>query len=144
MDVNHPAACPALVPFSNNIHQIHMHPDASSVSILEVCVLKRLSCLLPLNAAKLDHLDAQIQLFDDRKKHGFNRPADCEFGHRSVDGRASRYSRGSTHLSYFVRGYPDGCVCIWDYRNAQVGFKVSLPTHMTIDYRQAPSDEDTG
>jgi len=72
-----------------------------------------------MKAAKLDHLDAQIQLFDDRKRHGFNRTPDCEFGHRSVGGKASRYSRGSAHLSYFVRGYPDGSICIWDYRNAR-------------------------
>lgn len=79
-----------------------------------------------MNVVKVDHLDTQIELFDDRKKHGFDRAADCKFGHRSADGKSSRYSRGSTHLSYFVRGYSDGCVCIWDYRNARVGFSLSL------------------
>ncbi|KAF9469072.1 hypothetical protein BDZ94DRAFT_1245297, partial [Collybia nuda] len=22
-------------------------------------------------------------------------------------------------MSYFVRGYEDGCICIWDYRNSK-------------------------
>jgi len=77
-------------------------------------------------APKLAHIDNQIQLFDDRKNHGFNRTADCEFGHRSADRKVSRYTRGSTYLSYFVRGYPDGCVCIWDYRNAGASFSLFL------------------
>ncbi|TFK76092.1 hypothetical protein BDN72DRAFT_756871, partial [Pluteus cervinus] len=69
------------------------------------------------------HLDFQMQVFDNRKPGGHGRAPDCQFGYRhggQLQGQVTlHHTRGSTHLSYFARGYPDGCVCLWDYRNTQ-------------------------
>lgn len=123
LDLGHLTAKPDSAATSNIIHQIHINPQAPSVSILEVSGIRSLShrfILKQIYGYKTNHLDYQMQVFDDRRKHGFNRASDCQFGYRHEGSIASRHSRGSAHLSYFVRGYPDGCICIWDYRNSKV------------------------
>lgn len=37
IDVNHPSASPTTAPLGNIVHQLHTHPEAPSVFILEVC-----------------------------------------------------------------------------------------------------------
>ncbi|KAJ8086416.1 hypothetical protein PM082_005239 [Marasmius tenuissimus] len=96
-DIEHIHAHPQRYKLSNGISHIHIHPSARSISVVEV-----------------DHLDQQILLFDCRKRQ-YNRPADCALGHRSS--KWSRYYRGSVLHSYFVRGYSDHTICLWDFRN---------------------------
>ncbi|KAF8897350.1 hypothetical protein BD779DRAFT_1490354 [Infundibulicybe gibba] len=102
IDLNHIMAKPKLAPLSNPVYQIHIHPQAPNITILET-----------------SHLDSQVHIFDDRRKCGLDRAPDCHFGYRHEGPLASRYSRGSTHHSYFVKGYPDGYICVWDYRSTQ-------------------------
>ncbi|KAK7049683.1 hypothetical protein VNI00_005714 [Paramarasmius palmivorus] len=84
---------------SNTIWHVHEHPHANSISVLEV-----------------DNLDQQALLFDTRKNQGYDREPDCALGYRSSQ-KLSRYYRGSISYSYFVRGYPDRVICLWDFRN---------------------------
>ncbi|TDL29292.1 hypothetical protein BD410DRAFT_14729 [Rickenella mellea] len=89
------------VTMSNNVFQIHVHPQNANVVCLEV-----------------DHLDKQIQLYDVRVG-GFNRRPASEFGYRDQSvslARRSHYRRGATRHSYFSRGYHDGCTALWDFR----------------------------
>lgn len=65
----------------------------------------------------MDNLDSQIHIYDDRKG-GFDRTSDCYFGGRY--GAPTKSSKGDTHLSLFAKGYEDGTVCVWDYRNGKV------------------------
>jgi len=75
--------------------------------------------------SKVDHLDTQIHIYDSRKSEnrGYSRRSDCSFGYRAEDvpGRPrTRFTKGSTKFCYFVRGYHDGTICLWDYRNCKV------------------------
>ncbi|KAH7920265.1 hypothetical protein BV22DRAFT_1040024 [Leucogyrophana mollusca] len=89
---------PVLV--SNVVNQIHVHPQAPDIILLEI-----------------KHLDQQIQIFDCRKG-GFNRPPCFTFGHRYADAKFEpSYTKGSTRHVYFARGHQDGSVILWDYRN---------------------------
>ncbi|KAL0581973.1 hypothetical protein V5O48_000031 [Marasmius crinis-equi] len=96
-DLGHIHASPQRFKFSNVICHVHMHPSAGSISLVEV-----------------EHLDQQVLLFDCRTKQ-YDRAADCVLGHRSD--KWSRYYRGSVLHSYFVRGYSDDTICLWDFRN---------------------------
>lgn len=119
LDLAHLMAKPTSAALSNQIHYIHSHPEAPSVSILEVGVfLYHYKSYAPLiSELQVDNLDLQIQIFDNRKHRSFDRTPDCQFGYRSPN---AKYSRGSTYLSLFSKGYPDGCLCLWDYRNPKV------------------------
>ncbi|KJA30104.1 hypothetical protein HYPSUDRAFT_127072, partial [Hypholoma sublateritium FD-334 SS-4] len=65
-------------------------------------------------------LDSQIQLFDIRKQRGFDRTPDCNFGARCGGSRPIRsMSRGDCEYSLFAKGFADGVVRIWDYRNSK-------------------------
>lgn len=81
-------------------------------------------------------MDRQMLLYDTRLPRGFNGRPTLEFGRRATSlanttarrasgtstssatpVQGSRYTRGSTMNSLFARGYPDGAVCVWDFRN---------------------------
>lgn len=80
-----------------------------------------------LNVNQVDHIDYQTQVFDNRKKSGFGRPPDILFGARAANGVPNRrHSRGDTNLSLYAKGFPDGTVKIWDYRNAKVRNLVAI------------------
>ncbi|KAF9045902.1 hypothetical protein BDZ89DRAFT_942272, partial [Hymenopellis radicata] len=66
---------------------------------------------------KVDHLDKQMVIYDTRQ--GFNRAPDVEFGYRHAGRKLSSYARGGNLHSLFVKGYPDGKVLLWDFRNAK-------------------------
>ncbi|KAH9951765.1 hypothetical protein B0H21DRAFT_717413 [Amylocystis lapponica] len=87
---------------SGRVLHIHVHPQAPHFVVLEVA-----------------HMDRQVQLYDLRKA-GFERAPCVEFGYRSRDDKHtdSRYVRGSPWNSLFARGYADGAVRVWDYRQA--------------------------
>jgi len=90
-----------LVLMSSRVSQIHVHPQAPHLALLEV-----------------DHMDRQILLYDTRKA-GFNRPPCLEFGYRDTsEKQGSRYVKGSASFNCFGRGYSDGTVRVWDYRNS--------------------------
>ncbi|GJE84667.1 hypothetical protein PsYK624_007430 [Phanerochaete sordida] len=81
--------------------QVHVHPQDPRVVLLEV-----------------DHLDRQVQIFDLRRNLDMG-PV-MEFGHRaapSMSPARHMYRRGSTSHTLFARGYGDGTLCVWDYRN---------------------------
>ncbi|KAI0637798.1 hypothetical protein C8Q77DRAFT_1087928 [Trametes polyzona] len=90
-------------------------------------------------AEQIDHMDYQVHFYDTRER-GFGRKPWLEFGYRAAPPKprsntarsagagasasasstpklGSRYIRGSTVNSLFARGYPDGAVLVWDYRN---------------------------
>lgn len=74
----------------------------------------------------MDSLDFQIQIFDDRKKRGFDRSSDCSFGARCGESMSARSSsRGDSHLCMFAKGFADGTVRVWDYRNTKVKSQIS-------------------
>ncbi|OCH88313.1 hypothetical protein OBBRIDRAFT_734658 [Obba rivulosa] len=85
---------------SSSVTQVHVHPQAPHLVLLEV-----------------DHMDRQILLYDTRKAD-FNRPPCLEFGYRDTNGKqGSRYVKGSASFNCFGRGYGDGTVQVWDYPN---------------------------
>ncbi|KAF9263585.1 hypothetical protein L218DRAFT_323828 [Marasmius fiardii PR-910] len=100
-DIEHIHAKPRRFNLSNVIHHVHVHPTAKSISLVEV-----------------DHLDHQVLLYDCRKNN-YGRHADCVLSHHS-ERKCSRYHRGSVLHSYFVRGYSDDTICLWDFRNPKV------------------------
>ncbi|KAI0370285.1 hypothetical protein BV20DRAFT_1113275 [Pilatotrama ljubarskyi] len=92
---------------------------------------------LPANssAEQIDHMDYQVHFYDTREG-GFGRRPWLEFGYRAAPPKprsasrpagghsasfkpktGSRYYRGSAMNSLFARGYSDGVVLVWDYRN---------------------------
>jgi len=90
-------------PFSNDIQQIHMHPQAAYVTLLEV-----------------RHLDRQIQLYDSRKGDFDSEPC-LSFGHRNTNSKfLGRHTRGSVHLVHFAMASEDGGVLLWDFRNSKM------------------------
>ncbi|KAH9894261.1 hypothetical protein C8Q73DRAFT_790821 [Cubamyces lactineus] len=100
---------------SGKVTQVHVHPQDPRLIALEI-----------------DHMDYQVQLYDTREG-GFGRKPWLEFGYRAAPPKprsasrpvsstfvpklGSRYIRGSTMNSLFARGYGDGVVLVWDYRN---------------------------
>ncbi|KAI0334773.1 hypothetical protein GY45DRAFT_1241766 [Cubamyces sp. BRFM 1775] len=100
---------------SGRVTQVHVHPQDPRLIALEI-----------------DHMDHQVQLYDTREG-GFGRKPWLEFGYRAAPPKprsasrpvsstfvpklGSRYIRGSTMNSLFARGYGDGVVLVWDYRN---------------------------
>ncbi|KDR83531.1 hypothetical protein GALMADRAFT_651263 [Galerina marginata CBS 339.88] len=105
VDLGHLSSIPTSAQLSNSVCQIHIHSQAPNVTILEV-----------------NSLDFQVQIFDDRKKQGFDRVADCYFGARQAR-TSARSTRGDTDFSMFVKGYEDGTVRMWDFRNSKVSHK---------------------
>ncbi|KAH8113383.1 hypothetical protein DFH11DRAFT_1727859 [Phellopilus nigrolimitatus] len=93
---------PRSVEFNNLIHQIHVHRNSPDIVILEV-----------------QHLYTQMQVYDVRKNNR-GKP-EMEFGYMdtaaSVGRIRARRRRGDTSVNYFTRGFDDGTVCLWDYRN---------------------------
>lgn len=45
-----------------------------------------------------------------------------EFGYRSARSMGTKhiYRKGSTSHALFARGYSDGTLCVWDFRNTKV------------------------
>ncbi|KAI0939459.1 hypothetical protein AcV5_010419 [Taiwanofungus camphoratus] len=86
------------------ILQIHVHPQAPNLVILEV-----------------DQIDRQIQIYDTRRA-GFHQAPCLEFGSREASTKpVTRYVKGSALLSLFARPYANdnkGVVRVWDYRKA--------------------------
>jgi len=106
--------------FSNEIQQIHVHPQAPYMSLFEVSDLGPRLILRLRKPFKVRHLDRQILLYDSRKST-FDKEPCLSFGHRSSDTKFSpSYTRGSAHLVYFARGSEDGSVFLWDFRNTKV------------------------
>lgn len=71
---------------------------------------------------KVDHLDHQVQVYDLRQSN-FDKPAVMEFGYRASTSSMKprdRFQKGSTSHSLFSRGYNNGTLCIFDYRNTAV------------------------
>ncbi|EDR12946.1 uncharacterized protein LACBIDRAFT_323809 [Laccaria bicolor S238N-H82] len=67
-----------------------------------------------------NHLDHQVQIWDKRAS-GFDRPPKLQLGYRHTGTLSlSSCSKGGALHSYFVKGYPDGGVCFWDFRNVKV------------------------
>ena len=115
--------------FSNFIYQMHaQRRENPSVFITEVRSNhksrgSRLNIFIHV-LKQLDHLLSQMHVFDIRSKHlGLGKP-ELEFGYAetAIDRRGSRSQkrRGDTSNLYFARGFHDGTVCMWDYRNTSV------------------------
>ncbi|KAF9057757.1 hypothetical protein BJ165DRAFT_1521108 [Panaeolus papilionaceus] len=100
VDLGHLTARPTTARFSNLVHQMHVSRLAPNVIVMEV-----------------KHLEYQFEIFDDRIGRGFNRVPDCHFGYRGKGGSLSRFSRGDINGYAFVKGYDDGTLCRWDFRN---------------------------
>lgn len=118
MDINHPLAQRPATKLSSFTSQLHISPHNSNVIMVEVCISM---CLIFLSCPTLQvqHREHQILVYDIRKS--LDKAPDAFFGHRSYsEGPGTRYARGDTEHSLFVRGYPDGTICIWDFRNPKV------------------------
>ena len=90
-------------------------------------------------------MDHQVQLYDTREG-GFGGKPWLEFGYRAAPPKprsasrpvsstfvpklGSRYIRGSTMNSLFARGYGDGVVLVWDYRNGGQKVRIDMVTHL--------------
>lgn len=121
---------PTPIVLSADAQQCHVHPQNPAVIILEVSSQRnrRMVASSHRNARlQVDHRDRQIQVYDTRKSSFRDAPC-IEFGRPFYGADATsfarkrtyRFFRGSTLHSLFARGYQDGTVCVWDYRNAQV------------------------
>lgn len=87
---------------SNDVNQIHIHPQIPHLTLLEV-----------------RHLDHQMSIFDCRMG-GFDKAPCCTFGYRTTDAKFQQsYTKGSIHHTFFVRGHQDGTVVLWDFRNSK-------------------------
>lgn len=94
------------LPISNEVNSIHVNLHEPDLVVLEV-----------------DDLDEQVQLFDIRAG-GFQTQPVVRFGHRTQAGNPARhsppsyrYTRGSLSHCHFARGFADGYVFLWDFRN---------------------------
>ncbi|KAF9649640.1 hypothetical protein BDM02DRAFT_3186132 [Thelephora ganbajun] len=94
------------LPISSEVNNIHVNLHEPDLVVLEV-----------------DDLDEQVHLFDIRAG-GFKTQPAVRFGHRMrANGSARhspssyRYSRGSLSHCHFARGFADGYVFVWDFRN---------------------------
>ncbi|KAJ8501439.1 hypothetical protein ONZ51_g606 [Trametes cubensis] len=113
---------------SGRVTQVHVHPQDPRLIALEI-----------------DHMDHQVQLYDTREG-GFGGKPWLEFGYRAAPPKprsasrpvsstfvpklGSRYIRGSTMNSLFARGYGDGVVLVWDYRNGGQKVRIDMVTHL--------------
>lgn len=87
---------------SNDVNQIHVHPQIPHLTLLEV-----------------RHLDHQMIIFD-RRMGGFDKAPCCTFGYRNTNAKFQQtYTKGSIHHTFFVRGHQDGTVVLWDFRNVK-------------------------
>ncbi|KAG2077604.1 hypothetical protein BDR04DRAFT_556971 [Suillus decipiens] len=87
---------------SNDVNQIHVHPQIPHLTLLEV-----------------RHLDHQMSMFDCRMG-GFDKAPCCTFGYRNTNSKfLQSYTKGSIHHTFFVRGHQDGTVVLWDFRNSK-------------------------
>lgn len=82
---------------------------------------------IDLRHSQVEDLDEQVQLFDIRAG-GFQTQPAVRFGHRVQTNkparhhsRSYRYTRGSLNHCHFARGFADGYVFVWDFRNPKVG-----------------------
>lgn len=100
IDLQHPTAQRTPVNLSNAVQQMHVQPKREFARLLML---------------ETDHLDHQNQLFDTRT--GFAGPPLMQFGHRTSK-VGHTYVKGDFLHSYFVRGYPDQSVRVWDLRNS--------------------------
>ncbi|KAL1761454.1 hypothetical protein FB107DRAFT_200890 [Schizophyllum commune] len=103
VDLAHPTATPVTSKLSNSVQQMHVNRAEERVVMLET-----------------DHRDHQNQLYDTRE--GFDKPPVVQFGHRTHE-QGHTFYKGDFWLSYFVRGYPDQSLRVWDIRN------VKAPVH---------------
>ncbi|KAI5894071.1 uncharacterized protein SCHCODRAFT_02540143 [Schizophyllum commune H4-8] len=99
MDLARPAAALATSKLSNSVQQMHVNKAEERVIMLET-----------------DHRDHQNQLYDTRE--GFDKPPVVQFGHRTHE-QGHTFYKGDFWLSYFVRGYPDHSLRVWDIRNVK-------------------------
>jgi hypothetical protein len=71
----------------------------------------------------VNDVDEQINVFDLRV--GLHTRPSMRFGYREESNRKSdRYTRGAMQQCYFARGYNDGTVMLWDFRNSNVGYRL--------------------
>ncbi|KAI4524166.1 hypothetical protein K525DRAFT_194707 [Schizophyllum commune Loenen D] len=99
VDLAHPTAAPTMSKLSNSVQQMHVNRAEERVVMLET-----------------DHRDHQNQLYDTRE--GFDKPPVVQFGHRTHE-QGHTFYKGDFWLSYFVRGYPDQSLRVWDIRNVK-------------------------
>ncbi|KAI0771858.1 hypothetical protein BD413DRAFT_475224, partial [Trametes elegans] len=96
---------------SGKVTQVHVHPQDARIVALEI-----------------DHMDYQVQMYDTREGSFARKPwldtSTTAGSAAPVPRPGSRYIRGSAVHSLFARGYGDGVVLVWDYRNgAQKRFR---------------------
>lgn len=90
---------PSPAQFSNDVNQIHVHPQIPHLTLLEV-----------------RHLDHQMAMFD-RRMGGFDKAPCCTFGYRNANAKFEQsYTKGGIHHTFFARGHHDGTVVLWDFR----------------------------
>lgn len=84
-------------------------------------------------------MDEQVHLFDVRASN-FDKPPAVKFGYRIPSPSpapriqpATRYTKGSAWMSCFARGYDDGTVRMWDFRNISVRLS-HLVCAVSFDY----------
>ncbi|KAL1735794.1 hypothetical protein EV714DRAFT_279827 [Schizophyllum commune] len=99
IELAHPTATPATSKLSNSVQQMHVNRAEERVIMLET-----------------DHRDHQNQLYDTRE--GFDKAPVVQFGHRTHE-QGHTFYKGDFWLSYFVRGYPDQSLRVWDIRNVK-------------------------
>ena len=119
IDLDHLSKKPVGFPMSNPVCHMHVCKENQNVVILEACSQICQHAVNHLRTTiQVGHWDFQVQIYDDRRKPGFDRASDCCFGGRH--GVPVRASKGDVHLTLFAKGYDDGTVAIWDFRNANV------------------------
>lgn len=72
---------------------------------------------------QFDHLEEQVHLLDVRQLRVVPTPV-AKFGHKENETKKhvrSVHRKGDLLPGFFVRGYQDGSVLIWDFRNTNVG-----------------------
>ncbi|KAG2043040.1 hypothetical protein BDR03DRAFT_853239 [Suillus americanus] len=80
---------------SNDVNQIHVHPQIPHLTLLEMSMF-------------------------DRRMGGFDKAPCCTFGYRNTNAKFQQsYTKGSIHHTFFVRGHQDGTVLLWDFRNVK-------------------------
>jgi hypothetical protein len=129
LKVEKPANAKGL-PISNEVNSIHVNLHEPDLVVLEVVCQRHWSVqsmAIDLRHPQVDDLDEQVQLFDIRAG-GFQTQPAIRFGHRTqANGPARhsppsyRYTRGSLSRCHFARGFTDGYVFAWDFRNPKVG-----------------------
>ncbi|KAG1874622.1 hypothetical protein DFJ58DRAFT_650321 [Suillus subalutaceus] len=86
---------PRAAQVSNDVNQIHVHPQIPHLTLLEMSMF-------------------------DRRMGGFDKAPCCTFGYRNTKAKFQQsYTKGSIHHTFFVRGHQDGTVLLWDFRNVK-------------------------